>query len=64
MAKQSKEEKVSEALELLKRLEKLMDERIVDLHEIKGMMQARHAYCYYRKCIWEIQRVLEGKCNS
>ena len=48
-------EKVADILEDLKELGELMDERISDLHEIKGMMQARHAYVFYRKLIWELR---------
>ena len=36
-------------------LSKLLDERIVDLHNIKGAMQARHAYIFYRKLVWNIR---------
>ena len=39
-------------------LEILLDERIVDLHEVKGAMQARHAYCFYREKLWEVKRYI------
>lgn len=48
-----------EAFQILKQLEKLLDERITDLHEVKGGMQARHAYIYYRKLVWEALTLLE-----
>jgi hypothetical protein len=60
MAKEmTKEEKVKDAVELLEELSKLLDERIVDLHQIKGMMQSRHAYCYYRKYVWDALHLLK-----
>jgi hypothetical protein len=60
MAKEmTQQEKVKEAISILNELEKLLDERIVDLHQIKGMMQSRHAYCYYRKYVWDAIRMLE-----
>ena len=54
----SQKKKLKEALEVLGELEKLLDERVVDFYEVKGMMQARHAYCYYRKYVWEVQRIV------
>jgi hypothetical protein len=60
MAKEmTREEKIQEAIILLDELSKLMDERIVDLHEVKGGMQARHTYCFYRKYVWDAKRLLE-----
>jgi len=41
--------------EKIKELDDLLTERISELHEIKGMMQARHAYIFYRKLLWEIR---------
>lgn len=49
---------VSEALELLNDLQNLMSDRISDLHEVKGGMQARHCYMFYRSKLWEIRDVL------
>ena len=46
----------SDVLELLGQFEeinKLMDQRIVDLHKVPGASQARHAYIYYRSLLWE-----------
>lgn len=47
-----KSDKVNEITEALNDLEKLLTERISDLHDVKGGMQARHAYCYYRQLLW------------
>jgi hypothetical protein len=51
-------QKVNDLLEKVDEFEKLLTERIFDLHEIKGMMQARHAYIFYRKLLWEIKESL------
>jgi hypothetical protein len=47
--------KANGILEKYDELDKLLTERISDLHEIKGMMQRRHAYIFYRKLLWEIK---------
>jgi len=36
-------------------LDKLLTERISDMHDVKGYMQARHAYVLYRARLWEIR---------
>ena len=46
---------VNEVFENIGELESLLTERISDLHEIKGMMQARHAYIFYRKLLYKIK---------
>jgi hypothetical protein len=43
--------KATEILENLSDLEKLLDEIIVDLHNVKGMMPVRHAYVLYRNML-------------
>lgn len=45
--------KLNEAVGDLRRLEKLLTERVSDLHEVKGGMQARHAYIFYRSIVME-----------
>ena len=54
----AKETKIKEATPsaayLVKELDKLLTERIADLYEIQGMVQARHAYIYYRSLLWKI----------
>ena len=50
--------KKEETLEKIKELDDLLTERIVDLHGVKGLMQARHAYIFYRKLLWEIRDTL------
>ncbi len=45
--------RLDEAFEILDDLAKLMDDRVSDLYQIKGAMQARHAYIYYRSLVWK-----------
>lgn len=59
--RQEDKQKIADALTQLKDLEQYFDERIVDLHQVKGGTQARHAYVLYRKFVLEIQETLEGK---
>ena len=42
-------------------LSKLMDDMIVDMHNVKGGQQVRHSYMLYRKHIWDIQGQLRKK---
>jgi hypothetical protein len=37
-------------------LDKLLTERIADFHGVRGQIQARHAYIFYRKLLWEIKQ--------
>lgn len=53
MKKQTDKEIVKEVYDELDSLSKLFDERISDLHNVKGAMQARHAYIYYRRLVWD-----------
>jgi tetrahydromethanopterin S-methyltransferase subunit G len=46
------------AKEDLEELERAVQAMISDLHELKGMQQARIAYFYYRKLIWAIKENL------
>lgn len=62
-------EKVSDFFEMVDELEKLLTDRISDLQEVKGGMQARHAYILYRKLLWEAKYLMrdnlkEIKANS
>lgn len=58
MAYEIESEKIEEFFEVVDKLEKLLTERIEDLHEVKGGMQARHAYILYRKLLWEAENLL------
>jgi len=53
MEKQIKK-KLINIVENLDELEALLADRISDLYEIKGGMQARHCYIYYRSLVWRI----------
>lgn len=54
-------DKTDEVLEKIKDLDDLLTDRISDFHEVKGAMQARHVYMYYRKLLWEIRDIIESK---
>jgi hypothetical protein len=45
-------------------LSKLMDDLIVDLHNVKGGQQARHSYMLYREYIWRIKAELKQGIHS
>jgi len=49
---------IKETIELIKELDDLLTERIEDFYQVKGMVQARHAYIFYRKLLWEIKEIL------
>jgi hypothetical protein len=51
--KVEKDENLDDALEVLTDLSKFLDERVVDLHNVQGGMQARHCYIFYRSQVWE-----------
>jgi hypothetical protein len=44
--------KLDNALEILDDLSKLLDDRVSDLYQVKGGMQSRHAYIFYREKVW------------
>ena len=46
--------KLDNALEILDDLSKLLDDRISDLYQVKGGMQSRHAYMFYRDKVWNV----------
>jgi hypothetical protein len=50
--------KLDSALEILDDLSKLLDDRISDLYQVKGGMQSRHAYMFYRDKVWNAMREL------
>lgn len=45
--------KQEEVIETLQELQRYLDDRIVDLHKVKGLQQARHAYIFYRSFVYE-----------
>mgnify|MGYP003633002606 CR=1 FL=1 len=58
-----KEKKLEEFVETINELEKLLTQRISDLHEVKGGVQSRHAYCYYRKLLWEAKYLIRDNAK-
>lgn len=56
--------KIDEVIDGLKVLEKFLDERVVDFYEVKGMMQARHTYIFYRKHVWDAMYALRDIINE
>jgi hypothetical protein len=57
MADKLKNEK--EILDAIKVLERLFDERIVDLHQVKGAVNYRHNYVHYRKFLFDCQAAVK-----
>jgi hypothetical protein len=51
--------KVNNFFDSISDLDKDLTDRIADLHNVKGGMQARHAYCYYRKQLWDARDLLK-----
>lgn len=47
-----------QVIEMINDLEKLLTERIEELHKVQGMQQARHAYIFYRNSLDDIKRKL------
>ena len=57
-------QKVDDFFEDMKDLEKLLTERISDLHDVQGCMQARHAYMFYRKTLWDAGNELKDNLKE
>lgn len=57
-------EKVEDFFEVIDSLDKLLTERISDLYEVKGGMQARHAYILYRKLLWEAKYLMKDNLKE
>jgi len=57
-------EKVKDFFDVVDNLEELLTDRIVDLHEVKGGMQARHAYILYRKLLWEAKYLMRDNLKK
>jgi len=51
-------EKILELKDDFEELEKLLTERISDLHNVQGGIQARHAYIFYRKELRGVRSLL------
>jgi hypothetical protein len=57
--KPEKDENLAEAYETLEDLSKFLDDRISDLHNVKGGMQSRHCYIFYRSHVWDAMSKLK-----
>jgi hypothetical protein len=51
--KPKNDESLNDAIEILNDLSKFLDERVSDLHQVQGGMQARHCYIFYRSQVWD-----------
>ena len=51
---------LKEAIEILDDLSKLLDDRVEDLYQVKGGMQSRHAYMFYREKVWDAIEKLQN----
>jgi len=57
-------DKIEHAFEVIDDLEHLLTERISDLHEVKGGMQSRHAYIFYRRKLWDVRNILKDNLKE
>ena len=48
----------------IKDLEDMLTDRISDLHDVKGGMQGRHCYIFYRERLYEIKGKIQSSCKS
>ena len=54
MAK-SKALKITEINEGLEKLESMFQEKISELHKVKGGQTERQVFCYYRSIVWDLK---------
>lgn len=52
---QLNENQLSEINDMIEKLSKCFDEKISELHQVKGGQTERHAFCYYRQLVWSIK---------
>ena len=57
-------DKVKDFFDAVGDLEKLLTERISDLHEVRGGIQARHAYILYRQLLWEAKDLMRDNLKE
>lgn len=59
MSKKKKEKELANKLvEDLDSLESLFNDKISELHKVKGMQSERHSFIYYRSLIWSVKNTL------
>jgi septation ring formation regulator EzrA len=54
---------LDEIHEEIKCLEDRLTDMISDLHQVKGGVQARHAFMYYRSILYSVKYRLNEKCK-
>ena len=59
-----KENNVKEFFSIVKDLEDRLTERISDLSNVKGGMQSRHAYIYYRSLLYEAKYIIRDNLKE
>ena len=57
-------QKIDDFFETVKELETLLTERISDLQNVEGAMQARHAYIFYRQVLWDAKYSLKDSLKE
>lgn len=57
-------DKVKDFFDIIDELEKLLTDRISDLYEVKGAMQARHTFVLYRKLLWEAKYLIDDNLKE
>lgn len=57
------EKDLNEIYEGFKELEDRLTDMISDLHQVKGGVQARHSFMYYRKLLYGVRKKLTETCN-
>jgi hypothetical protein len=56
--------KYKESFEILENLARMFDQRIEDLHEVKGTQHYRHAFILYRRLVWDAWFPLRDELNK
>lgn len=57
-------EKLKEFFETMDRLDEYLTERISDLHNVQGGMQARHAYVFSRDMAWKAKYIIRDNMKE
>ncbi len=59
-----REKKFTKLNDILSSLEKLLEEKIVDLRGVKGFIGDSHNYLYYQDHVWEAQKLASDLSNE
>ena len=52
------DKKREDCAEVIEELESLIQDKISELHNVKGAQTERHAYIYYRALVWKLKTTL------